>query len=241
MNISRLIFVLLLAPALSLQGEERNAEQLFFDANMLVAGGAYDEAVPLYEAGLSQRPSANLHYNLGNAYYGLGNFGRARLHWEKTLAMNPRHSSAATNRQVLLRELDLPEPSLSFGTRIAHVFSFNQWIWIGVLAFWWVLFSVLARRWKKSGWLTLSIGIGAAGLLAAAVSLVLLSPARQDAIVLDEGASLRVAPAPGSPVAAPLRPVMRVRVTGSYGDFSRVRMVDGQEGYLQKDQVEKIW
>lgn len=240
MKVSPLLFILFLVGLLTLQAEERTAEDLFFEGNVRFAEGAYADAIPLYEAAVAERPSPNIHYNLGNAYYQLGDWGRARLHWERTLAMEPRHSLAGGNLRMLLHELNLPEEVPGFWTRAAGVFSYNEWLWTGALAFWIALFSVLARQWKKNPWLTLPTGVGALGVLLAAAALFLLHPTRDLAIILDESTSLRVAPAPGSPLAASLRTAQRVRVADTYGSFVRVLLEGGSEGYLEAGQVERI-
>lgn len=241
MKFSRHFLILFFGLSVCLHAEEqRSAEDLFFEGNVRAAEEAYAEAVPLYEAALAKRPSPNIHYNLGNAYYHLGDWGRARIHWERTLAMEPRHIAAGRNLQALLKELGLPETMPGFWTRAAGFLSYNQWVWLGMFSFWGIVFSLLARQWKKKGWLVLPAGFGAAGLFLAAASLLLLSPARDLGIILEEQAALRVAPAPGSPVATPLRPAQRVRVAGTYGNFVRVLLENGQEGFLQSDQLEKI-
>lgn len=241
MKFLRLTSLLLLASLSIVQGEEEGAEDLFFQANVHAAEEQFDAAVPLYEAALAQHPSANLHYNLGTAYYHLGEMGKARIHWEKTLAIKPRHTRAIRHLQLLKEELDLPEDELGIWMQIANFFSYNQWIWLGVGGFWLILFSGLAWQWKKRAWLALPAACGAAGLAAATVFLMLLNPARDEAVILNETAVLRVAPAPESPVSATLQPAQRVRVADRYREFLRVLLADGREGYVREDLLEKIW
>ena len=39
-------------------------------------------------------------YDLGNAYYRLGNFGKAILNYERALALEPRHPEAQANLRL---------------------------------------------------------------------------------------------------------------------------------------------
>lgn len=240
MKITRLTFVLLLACLSPLHGEERNAEELFFKANVLAAQESYSAAIPLYETALVKGPSPNLHYNLGNAYYRAAEWGRARLHWEKALAMEPRHTSARHNLRVLLREQGLPESPSGPGARLAGLLSFHHWIWVASLGFWVLVGALAAACWRKlKGFFALA-GVGAAGMLTSLVAVWFMEPGFSDAILLDEEASLRLAPAPASPVAAAVRSPQRVRVQESYGDFLRVRLESGQEGFVESEKLEKI-
>lgn len=240
MNLLRLILLFSLGFCLNAHGVDRSAEDLFFEGNARFAEEAYADAVALYEKAIDAHPSPNLHYNLGNAFYHLEQFGQARLHWEKTLAMAPQHAGARTNLDRLLTELNLPRPDSTFGLGVARMLSYNQWIWLAVLSLWTILFSLLGRQWKKSSWLTLLSGLGACGVLVACGAILLLAPHRSEAIVLAE-ASLRVAPAPQSPVTTTVRPAERVRVADRHGDFLLVHRPDGQEGYLPADELGRIW
>ena len=48
--------------------------------------------------------SANLFYNLGNAYFRTGNFGRAILNYERALALDRHHPESEANLRVVRDE-----------------------------------------------------------------------------------------------------------------------------------------
>jgi len=111
-----LTLLFILGSLLPLSAETTGAESLFYQANILAAEESFDQAISLYEAALAQRPSPNLHYNLGHAYYQTGDWSRARLQWERALAMAPGHASARHNLVWLLQEQNLPSsPQVSSG------------------------------------------------------------------------------------------------------------------------------
>jgi uncharacterized protein YraI len=82
------------------------ATRTFAEANALYGDERYDEAAGLYEeilaAGFSH---ADVHYNLGNAYYRAGHTGRAVLAYERALRLEPGHEDATANLEFVRETL----------------------------------------------------------------------------------------------------------------------------------------
>lgn len=58
----------------------------------------FKEAIDLYEQAIRDNGSSSLiYYNLGNAYYRNGNFGKAILNYERALKLDPSNEDAKTN------------------------------------------------------------------------------------------------------------------------------------------------
>src|SRR6266436_6055232 len=99
------------------------AQTDFGKANQEYAQGHFKEAIAGYETLVrSGSLSANLFYNLGNAYFRTGDFGRAILNYERALALERHHPEAAANLQIArdeARALEIqqssPERYLQFG------------------------------------------------------------------------------------------------------------------------------
>ncbi len=84
---------------------QENPDSLFFRGNQLYEQEQYQGAVQTYEQLLTGVENADLYYNLGNAYYRLGNLGQAIWAYEMGLALEPRnkdlnHNLAIANAQV---------------------------------------------------------------------------------------------------------------------------------------------
>src|SRR5437879_10370597 len=77
----------------------------FAKANANYAAGHFQEAVNGYETLVrSGEWSANLFYNLGNAYFRVGDFGHAILNYERALALDRHHQEAEANLRIVRDE-----------------------------------------------------------------------------------------------------------------------------------------
>lgn len=98
----QLSFVIFLVCVASVWAQERVGQReyntIFFRANNFYREEKYDAAVQDYEqlisAGLR---SANIFYNLGNAYLRIGNKGKAILCYERAFRMRPRDADIRSN------------------------------------------------------------------------------------------------------------------------------------------------
>ena len=62
--------------------------------------GKYQEAIVTYEAALKKGKSADLYYNLGNAYYRMDNITRALINYEKARLLAPGDDDINHNLEV---------------------------------------------------------------------------------------------------------------------------------------------
>src|SRR6266545_2174695 len=73
----------------------------FLKANQEYAQGHFTEAISGYETLVrTGQWSANLFYDLGNAYFRTGDFGHAILNYERALALERHHPEATANLQI---------------------------------------------------------------------------------------------------------------------------------------------
>lgn len=77
---------------------EKNYNTYFYEANSLYQRGDFERAAKTYEGILSENmASANLYYNLGNAYVRLEDYGRALLNYERARRLAPRDPQVLAN------------------------------------------------------------------------------------------------------------------------------------------------
>ena len=73
------------------------AESIVNKANAAYEKDDFNQAVQLYEQAAKQEgTSSMLYYNMGNAYYRLGNMGKAVLCYERSLLLDPSNDDART-------------------------------------------------------------------------------------------------------------------------------------------------
>ena len=86
-------------------------------ANSLYADGQFESARTLFES-LAEKGTSDpaLYYNIGNCYTRLGQFGEARLWYERSLLFDPRNEETLHNLEWLNTRLTdaLPPPTMRY-------------------------------------------------------------------------------------------------------------------------------
>ncbi|MBO4370387.1 MAG: tetratricopeptide repeat protein [Paludibacteraceae bacterium] len=112
------------------------------EANALYATEKYAEAIDAYEQLVATGyASADLYYNLGNAYYRTGQLGLSVLNYERALRLEPdnddvRHNLEFVRRQTVDR-IDVISPVFFVGwwRAVRNWFSPDTWAWTCVVCF----------------------------------------------------------------------------------------------------------
>ena len=99
-----LLVSFLLIPSVSWGQSAKNSfRQDFINATDAYTKGQYANATDLYEKVLASGvESGNLYFNLGNSYYKQGDYGKARLNYERAMQFIPRDSDLQYNYQFLM-------------------------------------------------------------------------------------------------------------------------------------------
>jgi len=144
-------FIAILCGAVSATSSFGQAEGDFTKANQEYAQGHFKEAISGYEARVGAGQwSANLFYDLGNAYFRVGDFGRAILNYERAIALERHHPEATANLQIARDEAHALELQQSGPERYLQFASVNQYCIAAAIAFWLAVFAVVmlifARR-----------------------------------------------------------------------------------------------
>src|SRR5947207_8356462 len=121
------------------------SETDFTKANQDYVQGNFKEAISRYETLVSSGQwSANLFYDLGNAYFRTSDFGRAILNYERALALERHHPEATANLQMARDEAHALELQQSWPERYLQFASINQYSITAAIAFWIGGFSLVA-------------------------------------------------------------------------------------------------
>lgn len=217
----------------------------FAKANQEYAQGQFKEAIADYEALVrSGQWSANLFYDLGNAYFRASDFGDAILNYERALALDPRHPEAKANLQIArdeARALELQQSRLERYLRLATT---NQYAGSAAIAFWIGAFSIAlliyARRPGRAialSVLSLSIFV----LLVAAIGwLENGSKGRALGVVTGNGVEARVATADTANAVLALPAGSEVKIVSERGDWVYATLPNNLRGWVPTKSVTRV-
>ena len=110
------------------------------EADSAYVKGAYQLAIADYEALLKQGASAELYYNLGNAYYRTENITKAVLNYERALLLDPSNSDARFNLDFVRSKMQLPDDAgdswfSNWVDQTVSRLSSNAWAMIAIITF----------------------------------------------------------------------------------------------------------
>jgi tetratricopeptide (TPR) repeat protein len=231
------------ATARTARGDQNPA---FAKANQDYSEGHFQEAVDGYQNLVSSGQwSANLFYDLGNAWFRLGNFGEAILNYERALALDPHHPEAAANLVLVRDEARALELKRNGLERYIEAGTSTQYSIAASIAFWLVLFGA-ARLFflrRRSAALVTSIVFSAvvfAGALFALYSLETGSKGRALAIVTGKNIEARLATADNSKSVLALPPGSEIKVLSQRGDWLYAALPNDLRGWIPANGAQRV-
>lgn len=215
---------------------------------------SFEEAIQQYERIIaSGNHSVALYNNIGSTYYEKGDFPHAVLYFEKGLKLSPFNKSVIHNLSLAKEQLDndiveIPEFFLSRVWKYLYTrLSSNTWFILSLITMFgsvyafsiWLLHSVRTR--KKKGFMAGGV------LLVLGVLMFFLSSSQakfqyknQTAIVLKSSIPLKSAPEEANEAIQVLEPGVKLFILDRIGDYDKVRLENGQEGWVLKGGYEAI-
>ena len=224
------------------------------DADSAYARGQYQQAIKDYESLLTKGVSADIYFNLGNAYYRTEDITRAVLNYERALLLSPGDADIRFNLQMARsKTIDkiTPESEMFFVTwyrSLASMMSVDAWARTALLALALAIVLALVYLFSNPVWLR---KVGFFGSLAMIAGFVLSNvfawhlkqefTNRRGAIVISTSVSVKSTPAQSGTDLFILHEGTRVDITdASMKDWKRVRVADGKEGWIETKEIETI-
>jgi tetratricopeptide (TPR) repeat protein len=222
------------------------AQTDFAKANQEYAQGHFKEAIDGYEAlARSGQWSANLFYDLGNACFRTGDFGRAILNYERALALERHHPEATANLQIARDEARALELQQSWPERYLRFGSVNQYSIAAAVAFWVGTFCtvalIFARR-RSARLIALSIlsfSVCALAILAT-YEIDYGSKGRALAIITGDNVQARLATADTANSVLALPPGSEVKVISARGDWIYAALPNNLRGWIPAQSTELV-
>ncbi len=224
------------------------------DADSAYVNGNYQEAIKGYEALLRNGASAELYYNLGNAYYRTENITRAVLNFERALLLSPGDSDIRFNLQIARsKTIDkiVPESEMFFVTwyrSLVNMMSVDGWGRTALVSLALVIVLFLVYLFSARVWMQ-KVGFFGGGVL---LVLFVISNIfawqqrqnllyRQGAIVIAPSVTVKSTPAQNGTDLFILHEGTKVIITdGSMKNWREVRLADGKKGWIESKKIEVI-
>ncbi len=231
-----------------------DAERIFAEGNKAYQAKEFSKAVDLYEQLLASGwRSADLEYNLGNAWHRLDSPGRAILHYERALLLSPGHVEATKNLAFLRSKIKdklepLPPFFLSEWWKSARMALSSTGMGSLALVLWWLGFGALvllafgkSRQQKKWG---LLVGCGLLMLSLLPFSLALsragFEKNTRQAILIQKSAIIRTAPEDASQEVQTVQEGTKLEQVERLNGWWQVRLANGTSGWLPEQVMERI-
>lgn len=234
--------------------ELADMDSLFNAANQLYEREAYEAALETYHAViLAGQESADLYYNMGNAAFRSNSIGHAVLYYEKALKMDPSHEDAAHNLDFVSRyRTDAFEevPVLFISAWIsAFVQLFPEHIWsiLAMIFFVIILSGIVLYLYSRS------VFLKKLGFISALTALLLFTVSLSSAIgrhreivnpdsgiILAPSVVVRSSPSESGTELFILHEGTKIDVNEEVGGWQNIRLVDGREGWIMKEDFQTI-
>ncbi len=246
--------IVLLLCLLSLSFGFSQNKALFSEATELYNNGEYSAAIENYKKILENgEHSASLYFNLGNCYYKLNSIGPSIYYYEKALLLDPHNREIQNNlafaqnmRLDAIEEVPTTEISKIYKS-VVGLLSYDQWAYLAVgLVFLFVLaymayYFLRPANQKRAAFISsmLSLALCAVSVLMAYLG---YQQYKNDdpAIVFEKEVNVSSEPNTNSSTIFTIHEGTKVNILDELDDWKRIRIADGQTGWLLSDNIKSL-
>ncbi|MBT8297690.1 MAG: tetratricopeptide repeat protein [Maribacter sp.] len=247
----QLLFIIVML--IAFLGNAQN-EALFNRATDSYNNGDYQKAIENYSEIIENgQHSAELYYNLGNAYYKLNQIAPSIYYYEKALLLSPNDEEIKNNlsyaRNMTLDAIEvLPETGLSkIYNAVTGIMTFDQWSYTAVVFM--ILFVLLYIAFyyfnyatKKRIAFISSIASLFISVMAVVFAFILHNDfnADQPAIVFDSEVKIKAEPNKRSEAVFVLHEGTKVNVLDELNEWKKIKLVDGKTGWVTSESIKML-
>lgn len=251
MMMKRMLYFLVFL--ISFSGISQN-NQLFDQGKEAYKNENYAQAIENWNKILeTNEASANLYYNLANAHYKLNQIGPSIYYYEKALQLNPTDRDIKNNlRFAENARIDAIEPLPKSVFRkwydsLAGFLGYDQWAVVAVMASFVVAILFLTYYFsvrENQKRIFFASGSVALIVLVLAITMAFLtyneSNKRQEAIIFASRVDIKSEPRMGSSTTFSLHEGTKVDITAEDGDWFRIYLADGKDGWILKENLKEL-
>lgn len=228
-------------------------DEAWKQGNAAYLAGDWEKAAAAYDQLDRQGVvSPDLYYNMGVAYFRLGNLGRAVWAFERAVQLEPKDEDARFNlvqvRKLLSRrttdKIEGAERD-AFWIRVVSSMTPSTQTWLFVifylLTFWFLFWRLRVSKESRAPWDAAAALTGVAAVLA---GVLLLGRAALDripfGIVLAEEVAVKEGADANYRTNFQIHAGLRVRLLEQDGSWMRVRLANGLEGWMRVNDIGKL-
>lgn len=224
------------------------------EGNELYKKGMYSQAASKYQqVADSGFVSANLFYNLGNAYYKANDNKKAILYYEKAKLLSPRdkelnHNLALAQSKAVDKINNIPDLFfLEWIRNIRDQLAVDTWSAYSIVFFILGLCGLLLYFFTiKINLKKLGFWIGAAGIFVSVITLIFASSAynsqikQRTAIIFVKGVTVKSTPAETGTNLFILHEGTKVKIIDKVDNWQKIKIPDGNQGWVKESDLAKI-
>lgn len=220
------LWPLFFIPTFPLSGQTMDKTAVFQQGLEYYQEEEYQKAVEIFGELLDEIQTTALHFNLGNAYYRLGDFPHAILHFEKARFLDPGNADTKVNLALAREAAEVKAPPVSYLSRLGQSFRVASWWWIfsvSLIAFLFSLF-ILPLFFVKSYWCQLARFASLILLLVSLLGIWYWMQQARLAVVVRADAPILLAPTATSPIDGRWLGGETVRMGETHEQYVHVRL-----------------
>lgn len=224
------------------------------EAAQLYGAQKYGEAAAMYESIIKEQgKSSEIYYNLGNAYYKLKQYPKAILNYERALLMSPGDEDTRFNlelsRAKITDKIDVIDRSFLsvWGDTLRNLCSSDTWSIIAIITFMLFIAGTGLYFFNTTVWLRKTGFFGALLMLMISITANFFAYRqkeklldRNEAIVISPSVTVKSSPADSGTDLFILHEGTKVKVTDKVGEWSEIKIEDGNTGWMQTSKMEII-
>ncbi|MFH1415487.1 MAG: tetratricopeptide repeat protein [Elusimicrobiota bacterium] len=227
-------------------------EDRFFEANKQYSEGNYTGAATLYGEIIARGvKSGNIYYNLGNAYFKMGDNGRALLNYERAWKLIPNDEDLFANTAFVKTVLDVQQPEEDYlwyekiYIAVRDAFSTGVWFSGSVLLFYLISVflgvSFFVFPFRKTAYIISSVlGIFLIISVFFCTKSYHVNQNVQRGVIVVPKTEVRYSPSYSGSIAFKLSEGIRASILREEGEWSQIRINRKNSGWVETEAIEKI-